>query len=146
LDMIEIGSGGGSIAAVDDRGLLKVGPRSAGADPGPACYAQGGENAALSDANLVLGYLDPEFFLGGAMTLDRDAAQAAIRAKIAEPLDLSVERAAWGIHDTASEDIARAFRIHAAERGFDYRSASMVAFGGSGPLHAMPVAEKLTIP
>lgn len=146
LDMIEIGSGGGSIAAVDDRGLLKVGPRSAGADPGPACYAQGGENAALSDANLVLGYLDPEFFLGGAMTLDRDAAQAAIRAKIAEPLGLSVERAAWGIHDTASEDIARAFRIHAAERGFDYRSASMVAFGGSGPLHAMPVAEKLKIP
>ncbi len=146
LDMIEIGSGGGSIAAVDDRGLLKVGPRSAGAVPGPACYKQGGENAALSDANLVLGYLDPDFFLGGEMPLDRDAAKTSIEETVAKPLDLSVERAAWGIHDTASEDIARAFRIHAAERGFDYRGASMVAFGGSGPLHAMPVAEKLKIP
>ena len=146
LDMIEIGSGGGSIAAVDDRGLLKVGPRSAGAVPGPACYRQGGENAALSDANLMLGYLDPDFFLGGEMSLDRDAAKAAIEETVAKPLNLSVERAAWGIHDTASEDIARAFRIHAAERGFDYRGASMVAFGGSGPLHAMPVAEKLKIP
>ena len=146
LDMIEIGSGGGSIAAVDDRGLLKVGPRSAGAVPGPACYKQGGENAALSDANLVLGYLDPNFFLGGEMPLDRDAAKTSIEETVAKPLDLSVERAAWGIHDTASEDIARAFRIHAAERGFDYRGASMVAFGGSGPLHAMPVAEKLKIP
>ena len=146
LDMIEIGSGGGSIAAVDDRGLLKVGPRSAGAVPGPACYKQGGENAALSDANLVLGYLDPDFFLGGEMPLDRDAAKTVIEETVAKPLDLSVERAAWGIHDTASEDIARAFRIHAAERGFDYRGASMVAFGGSGPLHAMPVAEKLKIP
>ena len=146
LDMIEIGSGGGSIAAVDDRGLLKVGPRSAGAVPGPACYKQGGENAALSDANLVLGYLDSDFFLGGEMSLDRDAAKTAIEKTMAQPLNLSVERAAWGIHDTASEDIARAFRIHAAERGFDYRGASMVAFGGSGPLHAMPVAEKLKIP
>lgn len=146
LDMIEIGSGGGSIAGLDDRGLLKVGPRSAGADPGPACYARGGENAALSDANLVLGYLDPAFFLGGEMTLDRADAEAAISATVAAPLGLTVERAAWGIHDTASEDIARAFRIHAAERGFDYRAASMVAFGGSGPLHAMPVAEKLKIP
>jgi N-methylhydantoinase A len=146
LDMIEIGSGGGSIAAVDDRGLLKVGPRSVGAVPGPACYKQGGENAALSDANLVLGYLDPDFFLGGEMPLDRDAAKTVIEETVAKPLDLSVERAAWGIHDTASEDIARAFRIHAAERGFDYRGASMVAFGGSGPLHAMPVAEKLKIP
>ena len=146
LDMIEIGSGGGSIAAVDDRRLLKVGPRSAGAVPGPACYKQGGENAALSDANLVLGYLDPDFFLGGEMPLDWDAAKTAIEETVAKPLDLSVERAAWGIHDTASEDIARAFRIHAAERGFDYRGASMVAFGGSGPLHAMPVAEKLKIP
>lgn len=146
LDMIEIGSGGGSIAAVDDRGLLKVGPRSAGADPGPACYGQGGENAALSDANLTLGYLDPDFFLGGEMTLDTAAAETAVRKTIADPLDLTVERAAWGIHDTASEDSARAFRIHAAERRFDYRTASMVAFGGSGPLHAMAVAEKLKIP
>ena len=146
LDMIEIGSGGGSIAAIDDRDLLKVGPRSAGADPGPACYGHSGKNAALSDANLALGYLDPNFFLGGKMPLDQEAARAAILTNVANPLDLSVERAAWGIHDTANENIARAFRIHAAERGFDYRGASMVAFGGSGPLHALPVAEKLKIP
>ncbi|PPR61493.1 MAG: Acetophenone carboxylase gamma subunit [Alphaproteobacteria bacterium MarineAlpha4_Bin2] len=146
LDMIEIGSGGGSIAAGDDRGLLEVGPRSAGADPGPACYGKDGRDAALSDANLLLGYLDPNFFLGGKMMLDLAAAEEAIRTTVAEPLALSIERAAWGIHDTANEDIARAFRIHAAERGFDYRAASMVAFGGSGPLHAMPVAEKLKIP
>ena len=146
LDLIEIGAGGGSIAGTDDRGLLKVGPLSAGADPGPACYGRGGADAALSDANLVLGYLDPDFFLGGEMALDVDAARAAIETTVGGPLDLSLERAAWGIHETANEDVARAFRVHAAERGFDYRTASMVAFGGSGPMHAMPVAEKLKIP
>ena len=146
LDLIEIGAGGGSIAGTDDRGLLKVGPLSAGADPGPACYGRGGADAALSDANLVLGYLDPDFFLGGEMALDVDAARAAIETTVGGPLDLSLERAAWGIHETANEDVARAFRVHAAERGFDYRAASMVAFGGSGPMHAMPVAEKLKIP
>lgn len=146
IDMIEIGAGGGSIAEIDDRGLLRVGPRSAGADPGPACYGRGGTKPTLTDANLMLGYLDAGFFLGGAMALDRTAAETAIRDRIAKPLGLETLRAAWGIHDIVSEDVARAFRIHATERGFDYRSGSMVAFGGSGPLHALAIARKLRIP
>jgi len=146
VDMIEIGAGGGSIAWIDERGLLKVGPKSAGADPGPACYGQGGEKASLTDANLMLGFLDPAFFLGGAMSLDKPAAERAITQSVAEPLGLSAMRAAWGIHDIANEDVARAFRIHASERGFDYRQATMIAFGGSGPLQAMAIAAKLNIP
>ncbi len=146
IDMIEIGAGGGSIAEIDVRGAISVGPRSAGADPGPACYGRGGGDATLTDANLVLGYLDPDFFLGGAMPLDLAAAKAAIAERIAGPLDLSLERAAWGIHEIIDEDVARAFRIHASERGFDYRGSSMLAFGGSGPAHAMGVARKLGIP
>ena len=146
IDMIEIGAGGGSIAEIDDRGLLRVGPRSAGADPGPACYGRGGTRPTLTDANLVLGYLDAGFFLGGAMALDRPAAEAALRDGVAKPLGLEPLRAAWGVHDIVSEDVARAFRIHASERGFDYRSGSMVAFGGCGPLHALGIARKLKIP
>ena len=146
IDMIEIGAGGGSIAEIDERGLLRVGPRSAGADPGPACYGRGGTKPTLTDANLVLGYLDAGFFLGGAMALDRRAAETAIRDGVAEPLGLETFRAAWGIHDIVSEDVARAFRVHATERGFDYRAGSMVAFGGSGPLHALAIARKLKIP
>jgi N-methylhydantoinase A len=146
IDMIEIGAGGGSIAEVDQRGLLRVGPRSAGAEPGPACYGRGGERPTLTDANLALGYLDAGFFLGGAMRLDRAAAERAIETHVGKPLQLETLRAAWGIHDIISEDVARAFRIHATERGFDYRSGSMVAFGGSGPLHALSIARKLRIP
>ena len=146
IDMIEIGAGGGSIAEVDQRGLLRVGPRSAGAEPGPACYGRGGERPTLTDANLALGYLDAGFFLGGAMRLDKGAAERAIETHVARPLRLETLRAAWGIHDIISEDVARAFRIHATERGFDYRSGSMVAFGGSGPLHALSIARKLRIP
>ena len=146
IDMIEIGAGGGSIAEVDVRGTIRVGPRSAGAAPGPACYGQGGDAATLTDANLVLGYLDPAFFLGGEMSLDRPAAERAIKEQIAKPLEISLARAAWGIHEVIDEDVARAFRIHASERGFDYRSSSMIAFGGSGPVHAMGVARKLGIP
>ncbi len=144
--MIEIGAGGGSIADIDDRGLLRVGPRSAGADPGPACYGRGGTRPTLTDANLVLGYLDAGFFLGGSMALDRAAAETAIRDGVAKPLGLETLRTAWGIHEIINEDVARAFRIHATERGFDYRSGSMVAFGGSGPLHALAIARKLKIP
>ncbi|MDD9902620.1 MAG: hydantoinase/oxoprolinase family protein [Rhodospirillaceae bacterium] len=146
IDMIEIGAGGGSIAEIDERGLLRVGPRSAGADPGPACYGAGGKSATLTDANLVLGYLDPAHFLGGEMALDVKAAKRAIAETVAEPLELDLTRAAWGIHEIINEDVARAFRIHASERGFDYRQSSMVAFGGSGPLHAMAVARILKIP
>ncbi len=146
IDMIEIGAGGGSIAEVDERGLIRVGPRSAGADPGPACYGRGGERATLTDANVVLGYLDPAFFLGGAMRLDVKAAEAAIAKSVAEPLKLDLARAAFGIHEIINEDVARAFRIHASERGFDYRSCSMTAFGGGGPIHGMAIARKLKIP
>lgn len=146
LDMIEIGAGGGSIACVDARGTIRVGPQSAGAVPGPACYAQGGVHATLTDANLALGYLDPGYFLGGAMTLDPRASREVIQREIADPLAVSLERAAFGIHDIISEDVARAFRIHASERGFDYRRSSMIAFGGSGPVHALSVARKLRIP
>ena len=146
IDMIEIGSGGGSIAEVDDRGLIAVGPRSAGASPGPACYGQGGDRPTLTDANLILGYLDPEFFLGGRMSLDRGAAERVIRAHIGEPLGLDVTRAAWGIHEIINEDVARAFRVHASERAFDYRPSSMVAFGGSGPMHGVRIARKLRVP
>ena len=146
IDMIEIGAGGGSIAEPDARGTIRVGPKSAGASPGPACYGQGGRDATLSDANLVLGYLDPDYFLGGEMRLDRSRAEEAIADRVAMPLGLTLERAAFGIHDIASEDVARAFRIHASERGFDYRSSSMIAFGGCGPVHAIRVAKKLGIP
>ncbi|WP_072390294.1 hydantoinase/oxoprolinase family protein [Hyphomicrobium sp. CS1BSMeth3] len=146
IDMIEIGAGGGSIAEVDERGLLRVGPRSAGAMPGPACYGRGGTRPTLTDANLVLGYLDADFFLGGKMKLDKAASEKAIAENVGRPLKLETLRAAWGIHDIICEDVARAFRIHATERGFDYRNSSMVAFGGSGPLHALSVARKLKIP
>ena len=146
IDMIEIGSGGGSLARVDERGLIRVGPQSAGADPGPACYARGGTRPTLTDADVVLGYLDPEFFLGGEMRLDADAARAAIEEHVAKPAGLDPIRAAWGVHEIANEDVARAFRIHASERGFDYRRSSMVAFGGSGPVHALAIARKLRIP
>ena len=146
IDMIEIGAGGGSIAGIDDRGVIAVGPRSAGAEPGPSCYARGGAEATLTDANLALGYFDPRYFLGGAMTLDKPAAQAAIARHVGTRLGVETAHAAWGIHETINEDVARAFRVHASERGIDYRSCSMIAFGGCGPAHAMRVARKLRIP
>ncbi|MSP68131.1 MAG: hydantoinase/oxoprolinase family protein [Alphaproteobacteria bacterium] len=146
IDLIEIGAGGGSIAWVDARGVIRVGPESAGADPGPACYGRGGRRATLTDANLALGYLDPASFLGGKMALDRVAAEAALTTDVARPLGVSLVRAAAGIHAVVNEDVARAFRIHAAEQGVDYRRCSMVAFGGSGPIHAAAVARRLRIP
>ena len=146
IDMIEIGAGGGSIAAVDERGLLKVGPQSAGAEPGPACYGRGGSNPTSTDCNVLLGYLDPDFFLGGRMHLDIAAAARVLDSEVAKPLALEQSRAAFGVHEILNEDVARAFRIHASEIGFDYRRCSMVAFGGSGPVHAMRIARKLRIP
>lgn len=146
IDMAEIGSGGGSIVSVNELGLIRVGPRSAGSAPGPACYGLGGEHATLTDANLTLGYLDPDFFLGGKMKLDVDRASSAIEAEVSRPLALEMMRSAWGIHDIANEDISRAFRMHATERGFDYRRSSMVASGGGGPIHAARIARKLKVP
>jgi N-methylhydantoinase A len=146
IDMIEIGSGGGSLAAIDERGVIRVGPQSAGARPGPACYGRGGSQPTLTDANLLLGFLDANSFLGGKMRLDVEAAQRAVTEAIADPLGIDPLRAAWGIHEAVNENVASAFRIHASERAFDYRRASMVAFGGSGPLHAVRIARKLNVP
>ena len=146
IDLIEIGAGGGSLATLDARGMIAVGPRSAGADPGPVCYARGGAEPTLTDANVALGYLDPEFFLGGAMKLDAPAANAALHARLGARLSIGAAETAWGVHETTNEQVARAFRNHAAERGFDYRAASMVAFGGCGPLHALRIARKLRVP
>ncbi len=144
VDMIEIGAGGGSIAAIDEVGLLKVGPHSAASDPGPACYGLGGTKPTVTDANLVLGYYDPNFFLGGRMKLDLEAARRAI-ATVAEPLGLSVEQAALGIHKVVVESMASAARVHLVEKSKDPRRYAMVGFGGAGPAHAVNVARALGV-
>ena len=146
IELIEIGTGGGSIARVDTLGLLKVGPDSSGADPGPVCYGRGGSDPTVTDANLILGYLDPEYFLGGQMSLDVDAAKKAIDSKIAQPLEMSIEQAAWGIHKIANENMANAARVHALERGKDPRRFPLFAFGGAGPVHAYRIAQSLGSP
>ncbi|MGP1394201.1 MAG: hydantoinase B/oxoprolinase family protein [Inquilinaceae bacterium] len=144
IDMIEIGAGGGSIAAIDEVGLLKVGPHSAASDPGPACYGLGGAEPTVTDANLVLGYYDPGFFLGGRMTLDLDAARRAV-ARVADPLDLTIEEAALGIHRVVGENMAASARVHLVEKGKDPRHYAMVAFGGAGPAHAANVARAMGV-
>jgi N-methylhydantoinase A len=146
IEMIEIGAGGGSIARVDALGLLKVGPDSAGSEPGPVCYGRGGTQPTVTDADLVLGYLDPGYFLGGRMQLDLEATREAIRRQVAEPLGLSVEQAAWGIHQIVNENMANAARVHALERGKDPRAFPVFAFGGAGPVHAFRVAQALGAP
>jgi len=144
IDMIEIGAGGGSIAAIDEVGLLKVGPRSAAADPGPACYGRGGVEPTVTDANLLLGYLDPGFFLGGRMALDRGAAEAAL-GQVARPLGLSTVEVAWGVYSIVCESMAAAARVHLVEKGRDPRGYAMVGFGGAGPAHAAAVARILGV-
>jgi N-methylhydantoinase A len=145
IELIEIGAGGGSIARIDTLGLLKVGPDSAGADPGPACYGQGGTQPTVTDADLLLGYLDPDFFLGGRMRLDRAAAERAV-ASLGAELGLGTIEAAWGIHQVVNEQMAGAARIHAIEQGKDPRAYPVFAFGGAGPVHAYRVAEILRAP
>ncbi len=144
IEMIEIGAGGGSIAAIDEVGLLKVGPHSASSDPGPACYGMGGQSPTVTDANLVLGYYDPGFFLGGRMQLDVAAAERAI-ARVAAPLGLTVPQAALGIHKVVVESMAAAARVHLIEKGKDPRAYAMVGFGGAGPAHAVDVARALGV-
>lgn len=146
IEMIEIGAGGGSIAHIDSLGLLKVGPQSAGADPGPVCYGRSGSEPTVTDADLILGYLDPEFFLGGRMELDREGASKALEEKVARPLGLDVVEAAWGIHQVVNENMANAARIHAIERGKDPRRYPLFASGGAGPVHAYRVARALGVP
>jgi len=145
IDLIEIGAGGGSIAHVNDLGLLNVGPESSGAVPGPACYGLGGEGATVTDADLALGYLNPDNFLGGDMKLRTDLAQAALQ-KLATQLKLTATEVAWGICNIVNENMAAAARIHIAEKGHDPRSFTMVATGGAGPVHVVEVARKLQIP
>ncbi len=145
IDMIEIGAGGGSIARVDSLGLLKVGPDSSGADPGPVCYGQGGTEPTVTDADLVLGYLDPHYFLGGKMQLDIAGARRALD-HLGERLGMSGERVAWGIHQIVNENMANAARAHLGERGKDPRRMPMYAFGGAGPVHGYRVAEILRLP
>jgi N-methylhydantoinase A/oxoprolinase/acetone carboxylase beta subunit len=144
VDLIEIGAGGGSIARVGEFGLPKVGPRSAASVPGPACYAGGGTEPTVTDADLLLGYLDPDFFLGGAMRLETRLAETAIGA-MAGKLKLSVVEAAAGIHRVVNENMAAAARMHAIERGRDLRGFTLVATGGAGPVHAWGVAKSLGV-
>ncbi|MFI5015837.1 MAG: hydantoinase/oxoprolinase family protein, partial [Hyphomicrobiales bacterium] len=142
IDLIEIGAGGGSIAHVSELGLLNVGPRSAGSRPGPACYGRGGTDATVTDADVVLGVIDPRKFLGGAMPLDASAARHAV-GKIGEALGVSPTAAARGIYQIVCEAMAGAVRAHATDRGVDYRGIPLLAFGGAGPVHACAVAELL---
>lgn len=146
VDLIEIGAGGGSIARVDSLGLLKIGPDSAGADPGPVCYGRGGTQPTTTDADLLLGYLDPAFFLGGRLSLDLAGAEAAIQSRVGDPLGLGALQAAWGIHQLVNEGMAGAARVHAIERGKDPRALPLFAFGGAGPVHGFGVASILHAP
>jgi N-methylhydantoinase A len=145
IDMIEIGAGGGSIARVDQRGLLQVGPDSASADPGPVCYGRGGEAPTVTDCDLLLGYLDENSFLGGTMKLDRAAAEKAIKKQLGDPLGISPQEAAWGVHETVTSSMAQAATIHAIERGLDATRFAMLPIGGAGPVHACSMAQKMGI-
>ena len=144
VDLIEIGAGGGSIAWVDRLGLLKVGPQSAGADPGPACYDRGGDQPTVTDADLMLGYLDPEYFLGGKMKLDPDAAERAV-SKLAETIEMGPVQAAAGIYSVVTENMAAAARLHIIGRNEDPRNYVIMAFGGAGPTHGCDVARTLGV-
>lgn len=145
VEMIEIGAGGGSIAHIDSMNLLKVGPESASSEPGPASYGKGGTLPTITDADLVLGYLNPDFFLGGEMNLDVDAAYKAIEEKVAKPLGMEVKEAAWGIHRVVNENMAGAARIHAVEKGKDIRNYPLFSMGGAGPVHVCNVASILDV-
>jgi N-methylhydantoinase A len=142
IELIEIGAGGGSIAHVDEIGLLKVGPRSAGSQPGPAAYGLGGLEPTVTDADFVLGYLNPDYFAGGEMRIDTVGARAALE-RLAARVNLSLTEVAWGVHDVVNENMAGAARVHIAERGRDPRDYALLCTGGAGPVHAYEVARKL---
>jgi N-methylhydantoinase A len=145
IEMVEIGAGGGSLAHVDSLGRIGVGPHSAGADPGPACYGRGGTHPAVTDANLALGRYDPARFAGGSMALDEIAAHSALKTDIGEKLGLSAEMAGLGVIEMVDENMANAARVHAIESGKTYEGRTLIAFGGGGPVHACRVAEKVGI-
>ncbi|MGI9522569.1 MAG: hydantoinase/oxoprolinase family protein [Hyphomicrobiaceae bacterium] len=146
IDLAEVSAGGGSIAWVDRAGSLRVGPKSAGADPGPVCYRRGGTDPTVTDCNLLLGYLDSTSLLGGALSIDFDAARKMVARKIAEPLGVDVKSAAAAVIDVVNNAMAEALRIVSVQRGYDPREFSLAAFGGAGPLHATALANELGIP
>jgi N-methylhydantoinase A len=146
VDIIEVGTGGGSIAWIDEVGALKVGPRSAGGYPGPVCYGQGGTAPTVTDANVVLGRLTPKRFLGGEMPLDVEGARQAIKTTVADPLGLTIEEAALAILEIAVAEMSLAVRGVSVERGYDPRDFAMVGFGGAGPLHSAQIARELHVP
>jgi len=145
IDMVEIGAGGGSLAHVDALNQIRVGPESAGSEPGPACYGRGGERPAVTDADLVLGKLDPAHFAGGSIPLYPDRSEAALKAHLADRLDMDATEAAWGLAEVVDENMANAARVHAVENGEDLSTYTMIAFGGAAPLHAARLCEKLGI-
>jgi N-methylhydantoinase A len=145
IDLIEIGAGGGSIAWIDQMGLMKVGPQSAGSEPGPVCYGLGGTLPTVTDADLLLGYLSPEFFLGGEMKLDSTAVGQRTQLELADPLGLSITEVAMGIHNIVNENMAAASRMFIAEKGRDQRHYKLFAFGGAGPVHAYGLAKLLKL-
>jgi N-methylhydantoinase A len=146
IDIKTLGAGGGSIAWVDQGGALQVGPQSAGADPGPACYGQGGREPTVTDANIILGYLNPNYFLGGEMKLKVELAKEVILERAARPMGLSLEQAAEGIVRVVNSTMIRGIRMVSVERGYDPRDFTMVCFGGAGPVHAVKLAQELNIP
>ncbi len=146
VDLMEIGAGGGSIARVSRMGTLQVGPESSGADPGPICYGIGGKEPCVTDADLLLGYLDENYFLGGKMKLNKEAAKKGVDEKVARPLGVSFIQAIWGIHDLINETMAAAAKTHIAEKGGNPNLVTIVAFGGAGPVHAYGLAKKLGAP
>ncbi|WP_332899158.1 hydantoinase/oxoprolinase family protein [Haladaptatus sp. CMSO5] len=146
IDIHTVGAGGGSIAWIDAGGALRVGPKSAGADPGPICYGRGGTQPTITDANLLLGRIDPSAFLSGELDVELDDVRRIVNDQIADPLDMTVTEAAQGILDVANANMARALRVVSVERGYDPREFGLVAFGGAGPLHACKLAEELDIP
>ena len=145
VDVNAIGAGGGSIAWIDEAGGLRVGPKSAGADPGPACYGRGGEWATVTDASVALGYIDPGYFAGGSLKLDPDRARVVIDSVVAKPLGLSLDHAALGIHRVVNAQMAEGIRLVSISRGIDPRQFALVALGGAGPLHATALASELGI-
>ena len=146
LDLLEVGAGGGSIAWINDLGLLQVGPESAGADPGPVCYGRGGAKPSVTDADVVLGFLNPDYFLGGDMALDDIAARRVIQQKVGQPLSLGSTDAAAAIVSIVIENMAEAARVHSVEMNVDIRRHGIIAFGGAGPVHAYGVARRLGAP
>jgi len=146
VDLMEVGAGGGSIARRSRLGTLQVGPQSAGAEPGPICYGRGGTEPTVTDADLLLGYLDADYFLGGSMKLDAAAARRGVEERVARPLGVSYLQAVWGIHDLINETMAAAAKTHIAERGGNPKVVSVAAFGGAGPVHAYGLARKLGAP